>query len=546
MTDGKDTISISNGASYQYLWSDMQTTQTAVGLAPGMHYVTATDVNGCILVDSALITAPTAMSLDVMMTDVSCNGGNDGSGTAIASGGTGNYQYMWSNGTPSNNINNLTAGTYFIISADENNCEVRDTIIINEPNAININIDNTYIDCNNSSSGSIDISVNGGAGNYTYAWSSGETTEDIDNLAPGTFQVTVTDDTSCTAVETISISEPAALQSSFDITDVDCFGESTGGIALNTSGGAAPYQYNWSDGSTDTEILDVIAGDYFLTITDANGCIFTDTVTINQPEGLIMGNVEFSDISCHGEQSGEITIEAEGGTAPYFYSVNGSDYQANNQFAGLAANEYIVFVQDINNCVASLPAIITLEEPDAIVVELGDNQTIALGESTTLTPEVSNAVGDLTYIWTSPDTSTISCLTCENPIVDTEKTLTYQLTVIDENGCTGTDYITIYVERLENIIVPTGFSPNNDGFNDMLHVHGKTNNVNAIITFRIFDRWGEVVYEYNNFQPNDLTIGWDGTYRGKEMNSGTFVWYLEAEFIDGSKETFKGQTNLLR
>ena len=120
----------------------------------------------------------------------------------------------------------------------------------------------------------------------------------------------------------------------------------------------------------------------------------------------------------------------------------------------------------------------------------------------------------------------------------------FNVSVKDARGCIGQDEILVKVEKVRRIFVAEGFTPNDDGNNDLLLVHGQTNA--KILTFRVYDRWGELVYQAEDFQPNDRNIGWDGTFRGDPMDPALFVWVLEVEFLDGSKEILKGNTTLIR
>jgi gliding motility-associated-like protein len=123
-------------------------------------------------------------------------------------------------------------------------------------------------------------------------------------------------------------------------------------------------------------------------------------------------------------------------------------------------------------------------------------------------------------------------------------TIVYTVVGIDSVGCRATDSVKITVEKPRNIYVPTGFTPNGDNVNDKLIVHGR--NGTQIDLFRIYDRWGELVYEARTFSINDENAGWNGRFKGIEMMSGIFVWYIEATYIDGAKETLKGHTTLMR
>jgi len=175
----------------------------------------------------------------------------------------------------------------------------------------------------------------------------------------------------------------------------------------------------------------------------------------------------------------------------------------------------------LNLIVNSTPAIVA-----------SNDTTIKLGTSLLL-----NATGSGgTYSWSPP--IWLSCVVCSSTVSTPEESIIYTVTVIDSNGCVTTDEVTIVVDYEKVIFVPNVFSPNLDGENDVLYVRGK--GVEAF-SFYIYDRWGELIFE-----TSDSNIGWDGTYRGQNMNKAVFVYYLEAIFMDGSEITQKGDITLMR
>jgi len=188
---------------------------------------------------------------------------------------------------------------------------------------------------------------------------------------------------------------------------------------------------------------------------------------------------------------------------------------------------------------------VLIEQNPEMTINIGTFQEIPYGETIQLYPDVVNGVGDLSYTWTSPSIDLFTCDNCTYPFIEniTNEVFT-TLTVIDENGCVAEVQVRI-ITILENFIdVPTGFTPNGDGVNDLLHVFGKSGIL--VNEFNIYDRWGEKVYTLKDFDTNDETIGWNGLFRDKEMNPGVFVWTAEVENIDGSIHFFKGSTTLIR
>ncbi len=548
-SDGSVSITVSGGTvtdSYQYLWSNDSTTSSIVNLEPNLYMVTVTDDNGCSMMESVTVNSPPAITFVIDSTDISCFGLADGTATVIGNGGTGVLSYEWNVGTDQNNISSLSSGAYEVTITDSNDCAAIASTFINEPTEITAQANLTSVECNGEENGSIDLSATGGTGDYTYNWSENSISEDISGLSPGNYIVTITDTNNCSIDTSFNITQSTIIESSFDVENVGCFGESTGSIFATVEGGALPYEYNWSNGSNTANILDVTGGVYNLTITDANNCETVEEVIIEEPEGIIEGIVDVSDISCFGASNGALTINVTGGTSPYLYSMNGEDFGTSNTFIGLDANDYILFVEDMNGCVASLPSSIVLENPEEIIVDLGENKNIPLGNSVVIEPIIENTIGQVNYTWVTSDTSTISCMNCSNPEILAQNSQTYELIVTDENGCTGSDFINLIINSQINVLVPTGFTPNGDNLNDLLHVHGESNKIDQVNYFRIYDRWGSLVHETGGFGINDLAVGWDGTYKGKALPSGVFAWYIEVLLIDGTTRQFKGETTLFR
>jgi gliding motility-associated-like protein len=179
-----------------------------------------------------------------------------------------------------------------------------------------------------------------------------------------------------------------------------------------------------------------------------------------------------------------------------------------------------------------------------LVIPQAPQVSINLGEIITVTSFPVNNQGPTTITWIPPYEGTLSCTECYNPEVNTQNTLTYLVYAIDSLGCEAENQLTVRVQKERVVEVPTGFSPNGDGQNDLLLVHGKSGT--RVTLFQVFDRWGELVYQAGDFPINDPNTGWDGNFRGKAMNSGVFLWNLEVEYIDGFTESFKGSTTLVR
>jgi gliding motility-associated-like protein len=545
--DGMASVMVEGGvAPYQYEWSNGQMTATIGNLTEGTYFVTITDANNCLLTDTVLVDAIPSIELTASSQPVSCNGGNDGQGVIMATGGAGSYSYNWGNGLPDSQSQNALMGTTYIVTVtDAIGCMATIAVVVEEPSELSLSTDIGMIRCSGGSDGMVEVLVAGGTAPYTYNWSNGASTSSISGLGLGTYSVTVEDANGCLASTSAAVEEASPINVSIEVEDVKCFGDRTGVAGVNVNGGLPPYSYQWSNGDIGNEISNVLAGEYTVSITDAAGCEVTEELFIPQPDGPVDAVVEVTDVSCFGEQDGRIEISAQGGTAPYRYSIDGDFYSGSSTFLGLSADAYGVLVQDSEGCTYLLDAVQVLE-PDPIVVDLGDDRSINFGDTIRLVPEIMGGVGAFGYDWFPQDSTLLDCFECSGPLISPSFQVSYRVIVTDETGCTGEDLVTIYAKKNRPVLVPTGFTPNGDGNNDLLMVLARSDIRLTIEHFRIFDRWGELVFEARDFQPNDPAFGWDGLFRGEELNDGVFIWDIQVEYVDGLKETFQGHTTLIR
>ncbi|HKK78816.1 MAG TPA: gliding motility-associated C-terminal domain-containing protein, partial [Phaeodactylibacter sp.] len=236
-------------------------------------------------------------------------------------------------------------------------------------------------------------------------------------------------------------------------------------------------------------------------------------------------------------------VQAEGGTPPFRYSLDNELFVANSTLIALPADTYRIYVQDNNGCVVSETT--TLNDPPPFTVDAGDERyTIVLGDSIALEATVDNAVGQVDFLWQEPYEGTLSCLACIRTVSQPEYSILYKLFAEDERGCRASDMVRVIVDKPRVVEVPTGFTPNGDGTNDRLLVHGQSPTV--VNRFQVFDRWGELLYQARDFAVNDPDVGWDGIYRGKPVDPGVYIWYLEVTYRDGQQAAFQGQTTLIR
>ena len=344
----------------------------------GTYKVRVTDASGCFKETSDItLTQPDPISISTNSTsNVSCNGGSDGLIDITISGGTTNnsssYTIQWIKENDSNfsanseEISNLSSGTYTVTITDSNDCSVSDTFIISEPDELTSSGSITNIDCNGNENGAIDLSVDGGTANYIYAWtktgddSYSATTQDLTDLSGGTYNVTITDANDCTTTNSFTIIEPVELiiADAGLSTEIACFGDN-GLIRVNiTQATVASYTYALYQGDSvvqTTTISDLNytfsapAGTYEVRVTDANGCSSSFTTELTQAEEELLIDIEKTDLNCYNSNNGTITVTTTGGVAPYTFSW--SDSGTGNFRDGLTIGTYTVTITDSIGCV---------------------------------------------------------------------------------------------------------------------------------------------------------------------------------------------------
>ena len=370
------------------------------------------------------VTAGEAQGVTVRKTSPTCPGNNDGSITLTVHSGQSPYTYAWTKDGESvgasATINTLTAGTYSYVVTDNGGVEIgKGDVVLDDPAAIMINGEVTPI--NQGNDGAIDVTVSGGSGSYMYNWSNGTDQEDLTNLAGGSYTLTVTDGNGCSVSEEFTVGTGefnVVIGSTTDYgTSVSCNGESDASLIANANFGSEPYTYSWSTGDDTQTIQNVGAGDYSVEVTDSEGNKVQATVTVTEPDPLVVRVVT---TPSNGGDAGTAKAEVQGGTQPYTYSWNDKSPGSTTVFiGGLTDGTYQVIVTDANGCMAQGSGRVSEDDQDCFTSSqvmtpnadgLNDELRIACVEGTINTLTIFDRYGAAVYqeenysnLWTGVD-----------------------------------------------------------------------------------------------------------------------------------------------
>ncbi len=533
---------------YTFNWNNGANTEDLSSLSGGQYVVTVSDSEGCtVSYEAEIIEPPLLEAFLIEPINVSCNGLSDGGIVMEVVGGTPGYEFDWNDDNLDGiqNPSGLETGDYEVIITDLNGCQTGLTSFISEPLPLSFAASITNLNCYGGSNGAIDLEVTGGTTPYNFDWNNGVfSIEDIEGIQSGQYDIIITDANGCDTSASYVLLDPDEIfinienVSDYNGFNISCFGEQDGFVELSATGGALPYNFLWEDGIISNQHFNLTAGDYAVLMTDGNGCTIETQFLLTSPN-QINADLEIIDPSCFDENDGQVFItNTSGGIAPYLYALEGDYFSEYDQFDLLSGGVYELYIQDANGC--EEPIELEILNPVELNVDLGSETIIQLGDSIQLEPILNIPFSSLdTFIWRPESITTI------DPWVRPTESMIYSIQVISENGCIAQDELKVLVKKDRLVYVPNIFTPNNDGSNDLFYPHfGK--GVNKINTFRVFDRWGELVFEALDFNPNLNTIGWDGKLKGTNAVSGVYIYLIEVEFADGRVEVYSGDISLIK
>ena len=558
--DGVVGVTISGGATPRtYAWSvPSPSVPSLVGVPAGAYTVTVSDANGCTLVVNAILNNPPKIVTgfaNVQMTK--CFGSCDGTAAPVVTYNTtpvtfGNFNFTWESGETDSIANQLCAGINHVTISDANNCFIIDSVIISQPPPIDPNFTITPPTCAGDCNGQVVATGAGGNGGpYIFDW--GFTTNNpAQQLCADTFDVIAIDIAGCQDTFSVVIGEPnpVSVVTDFGVTtDVICTDDQNGVVAVSVTGGnAGGYTYDWSGGIGNTPVVtDLASGSYTVTVSDPLGCTgVSDPIIINNPPRVQGDYLPWEQLVCAGDQTTfEIDTIFGGAGGPYQFTIDyGVELPASFPVS-ITGGQHIITYLDRFGCstddtITVIPGIdlqVIFNQP-TVTVELGDTLY-------QLTPTITGGIVDQ-FVWTPMDkVSDPSSLT---PYANTFTSTTYTLMVTDPNGCTGEGSVYLKIDPNRNVYIPNAIAPTyRAGLNNRWKVFTGVG-VDKVNFARVFDRWGELMYEYKDYKPNndDYSEGWDGTFRGRYLDPGVFVYLVEVKFLDGRVLLYRGDITIVR
>ncbi|MBT8190612.1 MAG: gliding motility-associated C-terminal domain-containing protein, partial [Bacteroidia bacterium] len=541
------------------------------GLSAGDYAVTITNADGCEKDTIITLTDPEPIEIEVNnsdIVDVSCFGGADGQAIAIVSNnpsGTSSFNFSWSN--PADNINSsgltddatqLSAGLNYVLVFDNNSC-ASDTVffMVNQPDKLQLNPAASIIgsaSCKGECDGSATLAATGGtlsnSSNYEFLWEDGTRSATNSGLCPGIYYVTISDDNGCMELDSIEIIEPDTLTVEIDLNgtvNLSCFGDESGSIQVRSNGGCGGYTYTWTNNVSTGSFADNLSeGNYTITVTDGCGCTDITQYTLESSDEIIAQPLSPDMPDCFGNSTCIGIETATGGVGNnYTYSINFGDRIPIDSCVEVIAGMYTLTVFDSVGC--SVAYATTVDQPEQIEVDLGPDIVLDLGDSTAMITAIINGPNPIDSInWISNTGFTCIDPSCNTIAVNATTFSTYEVIVTDTNGCEGRDKIDVFISAKRNVFAPNIFNPDDLPPNDkFMLLTGE--GVVSVEYLRIFDRWGNLVFEKENIpHPTSVDDGWDGRKANKIVEQGVYVYVAEVRFIDNKLIQYKGDITVIR
>lgn len=533
---GSITVSVSSNGAPPYQYSldgvNWQISNTFNGLTAGSYTVRFRDNNNCNGLQNFTITEPTVLNIFPALESVLCNGQNNGKIIVAATGGTPPYQYSL-NGTTyqSSNTFNVAAGTHTVYVRDVNGCVRSQVVSVSEPSVLTATTSTIGATC--AGVGSITVNANGGSGSYRYSVDGiNFQPSNILNVPPGNYTVTIKDINGCITTR------PAIVGLINDLTvtpvsdEIICEGTSVQ-LKPNTNAN----QFSWTNGSSLNSLnieqpiaSPTVTTQYIVTAT-LGVCSANDTIDVNVLPAPVADAGTGGEI-CFGQT---FQLRGNGGVS---YQWSPATYLSSSSVNNPVSTptqtiRYSLMVTDANGCQSLQPDIVQVNVTPPIVITISKDTAVAMGDVFQL--QASSVANN--YVW-SPGFG-LNNIYVPNPIVTVTGDITYKVTATTNAGCKGEASVTLKVYKGPDIYVPTAFTPNGDGKNDVFKPFPV--GIKNYTYFRVYNRWGQVIFSTSEFNK-----GWEGKVNGIEQPSGTYIWIVEGFTKDNKKISKKGTVTLIR
>lgn len=492
-------------------------------LTIGTYNLKVIDDNFCFTDKTTTIESPNDIKLSIETKDLSCFNDKSGEIHLHVSGGVKPYAFSKDNGAiygTDSSFYNLASAEYQIAVKDRNNCQNVKSITLNQPEKLKLILEehNNIESCFGDSVGSFLVSSTGGTGIKQFSIDLQNYSENglFENLSAGEYLVSVKDENFCESNITVKITQPELLKiNSISKTDIEnCYGDQSGQIQFNVSGGTLPLVFSINGGQSfhsTTLFENLTAGDFNLYVRDSKQCTDSTKVTIKQPDELVL-DFNKQNISCYGKVDGKIELFATGGTGTVNFSVdNGNSFSAKTFYSSLTAGNYTLIAKDDNNCSTS-PQGTQIKEPEALIFSLIEKTDLQCDKINggIISAQAKGGTGTIYY---SIDLSAQQT----NGLFENLSAGIHTVFIEDDNFCKHSKQIELLSSDANCIEIPTAFTPNEDGINDTWEIRHLQLYPNAGV--QIYDRNGNTITRYNSGD-----TGWNGTFNGNRMPMGSY-WY---------------------
>ena len=461
LSDG--SIEISSNEALTYAWNTGATTAALGRLRAGTYTLEVTNAQNCKENRTFVLTEPPKIINTLTPKPITCAGGMDGAVT-LSLFDDNNHSFQWSNAATTQNLDNLSVGTYSVTVTTANNCQETTDVVITEPAPIRVIAVATSPSCMGGMDAELSAEGNDGVAPYNYNWSTGATTAIVPAVPVGTYQVTVTDANNCSNSAELTVTESTKfININLEVISASCSGVSDGQISAEITDGLAPFTYMWNDGSNTSMVDSINEGLYRVTVTDANSCSNIAEMQVEEPKPI---NIDFTIInaSCFGAADGQIVANITGGTGEYTYLWdNGMTIKS---LLEVTAGNYSLTVTDENNCQAISQ--MSVSQTTDIAVNITPVMLSCNGASDgQILTEVEEANGPYTYTWSNGSTA---------ESIGNLPAGTYSLTITAANTCEKVLSVELTEPNplvLNSVITPISCNGLSDGQIEVVVVGGE-------------------------------------------------------------------------